>query len=120
MIELMIVVMVLAILVGIAVPSYQDSVRKSRRGQAKSDLVELAQAMDRYYTINGSYTGASLQFNQSPRTGGAFYDIAFEATPTAQAFTIKAIPKGGQAKDSCGELSISSMGVKRPEAVGCW
>ncbi|MCW5566993.1 MAG: prepilin-type N-terminal cleavage/methylation domain-containing protein, partial [Dokdonella sp.] len=43
LIELMITVAIIAIIVAIAVPSYQDSVRKSRRGQVKADITELAQ-----------------------------------------------------------------------------
>ncbi|MGO4260102.1 type IV pilin protein [Lysobacter sp. TAB13] len=118
--ELMVVVAIVGILAGIAIPTYQDSVRKSRRGQAKADLVEAAQAMERYYTVNGSYAGASLLFNRSPQTGDIQYAIAFDKAPTAQKFGIKATPQGPQTKDRCGELSIDSTGVKRPDDPACW
>jgi prepilin-type N-terminal cleavage/methylation domain-containing protein len=49
LIELMIAVVVIAILAAIAYPSYQDSVRKSRRADAKSALMEHAQFMERTY-----------------------------------------------------------------------
>ena len=51
LIELMIVVAVVAILATIAMPSYQEHVRKSRRAQAKADLVELAQQLERHHTV---------------------------------------------------------------------
>ena len=54
LIELMVVVAVVAILVSIAVPSYQEAVRKGRRGQAKADLVDAAQQAERYRTVNST------------------------------------------------------------------
>ena len=57
LIELMITVAIIAIIVAIAVPSYQDSVRKSRRGQVKADITELAQRAERFHSVNNSYVG---------------------------------------------------------------
>ncbi|MDW7601742.1 prepilin-type N-terminal cleavage/methylation domain-containing protein, partial [Stenotrophomonas maltophilia] len=51
LIELMIVVAVVAILAAIAYPSYSEHVRKSRRAQAKADLVEYAQLAERFHTV---------------------------------------------------------------------
>jgi type IV pilus assembly protein PilE len=117
LIELMVVVAVVAILVAIAVPSYSEAVRKGKRGQAKSDLVELAQVMERFHTINSTYdTSTSATFTnpitQSPKTGEANYTVAI-ATQSATAFTITATPVGGQADDRCGILSIDQAGVKK-------
>jgi len=36
----------------IAYPSYQTAVRKGRRGDAKSDLVQIGQALERCFTSN--------------------------------------------------------------------
>jgi type IV pilus assembly protein PilE len=55
LIELVIVVAIVAILATIAYPSYQDSVRKSRRADAKGVLMEAAQWMERFYTENNRY-----------------------------------------------------------------
>jgi type IV pilus assembly protein PilE len=120
LIELMVVVAIVGILVGIAVPTYQDSVRKSRRGQAKADLVEAAQAMERYYTVQGRYTGAPLPFARSPQAGDPRYTLSFQSAPTSQAFTIRAVPIGPQARDSCGTLSINSAGSRLPNDPSCW
>ena len=54
LIELMIVIAVIAVLTALAYPAYQDQVRKSRRAQAKADLVEYAQGAERYFTANNS------------------------------------------------------------------
>lgn len=126
LIELMVVVAIIGILVGIAVPAYQDSVRKSRRGQAKADLAEVAQAMERRYTVENRYTGADLaamRMNQSPKDGEARYRISFVGTPTDSTFTLSAQPVGGQVGDKCGTLTLSNTGVKTPNAqtmAECW
>lgn len=123
LIELMIVVAVIAILASIAYPSYADSVRKGKRGQAKADLMELAQLAERHRTVNNSYAGFSLPFAQTPREGGtASYAITLE-TATVDSLLLKAEAKGAQAKDKCGDLSINQAGVKKASggsAVDCW
>ena len=114
LIELMVVVAVIAILAAIAVPNYQESVRKARRAQAKADLVELAQLLERRHTVNNSYAGA-LPYAVSPKDPGAtvFYNIAPASIPAgAQTFTLTATPTGAQANDRCGNLSLSSAGAK--------
>ena len=57
LIELMIVVAVIAILAAIVYPNYRESVLKSRRGQAKADLVEMAQILERRHTVQNDYSG---------------------------------------------------------------
>ena len=123
LIELMIVVAVVGILAAIAVPSYNDSVRKSRRAQAKADLVEYAQMAERSFTVNNSYEPFDLPPNTpSPRQGGdARYLI--NAATTATTFTITAVPQSGQDADKCGTLTINQAGVKTPTAApldDCW
>ncbi|WP_218569500.1 type IV pilin protein [[Pseudomonas] boreopolis] len=122
LIELMIVVAVIAILAAIAYPSYQDQVRKSRRAQAKADLVEYAQRAERYHTTNNTYEGYALPTAQSPREGGtAHYQLAFQGAQAT--FTITATPQGGQAQDKCGTLTLNQAGVKTPAETtvsGCW
>jgi len=126
LIELMVVVAIIGILVGIAVPTYQDSVRKSRRGQAKADLAEVAQAMERYYTVNNTYVGANLAIiamTQSPKTGTARYTISFSGATTASTFVLRAQPTAGQVGDKCGTLTLSNTGAKTPNAQTmpeCW
>ena len=123
LIELMIVVAVVAILAAIAYPSYADSVRKGRRGQAKSDLMELAQLAERYRTVNNTYDGFALPFNQTPREGGvASYTLTLE-TATVDELLMKAAAQGAQNKDSCGDLSINQAGVKtvsKSTVDRCW
>lgn len=114
LIELMIVVAVVAILASIAVPSYQEQIRKSRRAQAKSDMVEYAQMAERYFTVNNTYVGFALPTTQSPREAGATarYLLALNPAPGATTFTITATAQGPQGNDRCGNLSVTNTGAK--------
>jgi type IV pilus assembly protein PilE len=126
LIELMIVIAVVAILTAIAIPAYGDQVRKARRGQAKADLVELAQILERRHTVNNSYAGA-LPYTVSPKDPGAA--VRYNITPAniaagAQAFVLTATPTGDQANDPCGTLTLSNTGAKTRSGTApmsqCW
>lgn len=119
LIELMIVVAIIGIISAIAYPSYQEHIRKARRADAQTALMELAQFMERHYTANGKYRTAAnaapvLPFSEAPKDGTTkFYDLAFaENFPTDAAYTITAAPKNGMAGDTCGTLTLSNTGAK--------
>lgn len=119
LIELMVVVAVVAILAAVALPAYSEQVRKSRRGQAQADLVELAQRAERSHTVNNTYADfwASVPDDHrvSPRTGTAHYNLTINV-PAANpnAFTLTATPIAGtpQAVDRCGVMTINQAGRK--------
>jgi type IV pilus assembly protein PilE len=141
LIELMIVVAVIAILAALAIPAYDDSVRKARRGQAKADLMALAQHLERCFTVNNSYlvacsgVGANLDFTvtgsqwgQSPRSTAVgapiFYLISAQTTPapTASTYVLQAVPQGDQAADVCATLTLTQAGVRGTTSArtDCW
>ena len=116
LIELMIVAAIVAIVSAIAYPAYTDSVRKSRRADAKAAMLENAQFMERVLVENKTYQpgGATptLPITQSPKDGGAtYYDLTLSAA-TAITFTLRAAPKGAQASDKCGKLELMHTGQK--------
>jgi type IV pilus assembly protein PilE len=118
LIEVIIVVAIVGILAAIAYPSYQDSVRKSRRADGRAVLIELAQWMERNYTEAYRYDQDSagnaivLPFNQAPKDGGAaFYNINLTAA-AASTFVLTAAPTGAQASDKCGSLTLNQAGQK--------
>lgn len=123
LIELMITVAVVAILAAVAIPSYSEHVRKSRRAQAKADLVELAQQLERFHTVQNTYNGMTLPFTQSPRDGKSYYTLSLSGAATSSSFTLQAVPGTGQDKDKCGTLTLDQAGRKTPAAAkvaGCW
>lgn len=130
LIELMIVVAIVAILASIAYPSYQESVRKSRRAEAGAVLLEGAQFMERFFTVNSRYhqtragVGVALPtaLTHSPKDGGTVrYNIDFTVLG-ANSFTLRATPVDADA--NCGILTITHAGVKGATgtlgADGCW
>ncbi len=128
LIELMIVVAVIAVLAAIAYPSYQEQVRKSRRAQAKADLIELTQILERYRTVNNTYVGVDATgayFDQSPRDRSPHYSIEL-SDESATEYTLTAAPVAGgsQAEDRCGSLSIDQAGAKGETGAAsyeeCW
>lgn len=125
LIELMVVVAVIGILASIAYPSYVDYVRKAKRSQAKADLVEYAQLLERFHTVNNTYVGFTLPAAQSPRETGsaANYTLALSPAPTQSTFTIVATAAGAQAKDACGDIGINQAGTKtnsKGALKDCW
>jgi prepilin-type N-terminal cleavage/methylation domain-containing protein len=121
LIELMVVVAVVAILAAVAYPNYLEQVRKSRRAQAKADMVEYMQLAERRFTVENTYVGYDVP-EQSPREGGTAYYGLEATTQTATDLVITATPQGTQADDSCGTLSLASTGAKDSdgELSDCW
>ncbi len=83
LIEMMIVVVIGAILLSIAVPSYMTSIRKSRRADAKTAALELAGREERYLTTNPagySVTPADLGYTAfglgNPIGTGQYYYVS--------------------------------------------
>jgi type IV pilus assembly protein PilE len=129
LIEVMIVAVIVAVLAAIALPSYQESVRKSRRADAKSALMAASQAMEKYYTERQTYVGATLGAAATDvykaTSPDGYYTLSFSATPTASAYTIEAARTGAQTNDKCGTFSINQAGVKAVSggsltAADCW
>lgn len=125
LIEMMIVVAVVAILAAIAIPSYSEHVRKSRRAQAKADLVEYATLAERFHTVNNTYVGFRFPGGgttiNSPREGGtAAYNLTMETARST--FRLTATAANAQARDKCGNLSVNQANVKTAAIAlsECW
>ena len=121
LVEIMIVVVIVAILAALAYPAYGRFVQNSRMATAQGDLMELAQWMERQYSLNNTYAGLVLPFAISPRdpTATTAYGIALGNLGT-NTFTLTATPVGPQVGHWCGNLTLDQAGNRVAGDPDCW
>lgn len=122
LIELMIAVAIVAILVAIALPSYQREVRKSRRADAQRVLGEIRMAQERWRADRPTY-GTLAEVGNTGATNSYYTFTVTNNTATTYTITATASSGGPQASDkegstSCTPMSIDQAGAKLPAA--CW
>jgi type IV pilus assembly protein PilE len=130
LLELLVVIVIISILASIAYPSYQFSVKRSRRALAQADLMAFANAMERRFSLMNTYLGAAEGGTStgspdptvfqptSPTTGGeVFYDLTIQAA-TQLTFTLQAAPVGSQAND--GILTLNEAGFRTWNGQSGW
>ncbi|MBD9479669.1 prepilin-type N-terminal cleavage/methylation domain-containing protein [Pseudoxanthomonas sp. PXM02] len=118
LIEMMVVVAIIAIVASIALPSYNEHMRKSRRAAGTACLVQAAQQMERFYTTNLTYEDAPDAFTCDGDTD-EFYAVTGNVED-ARSYTLSATPQGKQDGDSCGILTLDQQGTRSPDTAGCW
>jgi type IV pilus assembly protein PilE len=130
LVELMIAVVIVALLASIALPSFMDSIRKSRRSEAFAALSAVQQAQERWRGNHGSYAGNGQLtlgptddppgLGQPATTKSGYYGIAI-AEESATGYTITASAKDGtsQASDTaCRQLGVRMAGGNLSYAGG--
>src|SRR3569623_1243058 len=118
----MVVLTLIGILEAIAYPSYLSQTRKSKRVEAKSALLDLANREEQYYIVTCGYGTISQIYNM---TGGittiyldknvtvsttsnvdSIYSVTVPAASSA-AFTLNATALNDQANDACTTFSFT-------------
>lgn len=116
LVELMIVVIVIGTLAAIAYPSYAEYVAKGRRAECKSGILQTANLLERYYTVNNSYSisfesiGGKAFSGDSAEGSACALSIAAGADGIASSFVVKGAPNRADGK--CGDLTYASTGQK--------
>lgn len=124
LLELMIAVAIVAILGSIAIPAYQDSVRKGRRADAMTSLIQIQAQQEKWRANNPQYTSSLSRLGWSGTDSvEGYYTLAISAS-SANTFTATATPKSGgpQAGDSCATFTISANGpdISTADKKKCW
>ena len=129
--ELMITVAIVGILASIALPSYSSYIARSRRADARTQLVQVAQFMQRFYAANDAYnedrasngvlTQVPASLTVSPADGTKLYDLTIPAgTLTITSYVIQMVPVAGRAmaNDECGTYTLTSTGIRGVTVAG--
>ena len=133
LIELLTVVVVVAVLASIAVPSYRRYLLRAQRSDATTALLRLQSAEEKFFLQYGAYTtdltsnaptGLGLASDRSER---GFYQLAAPSTPTGYKAMATTISTAGQGDDKkCWNFSITERGVKaandgtNDSTAECW
>ncbi len=144
MIEIMIVVLIVAIISGLALESYSNQTTRARRAEAKAFLLEIAAKEESFFSQYVSYTdviarpggacvgvacGLGLGANISPR---GFYSVTAALLPAGcapggaqncTAYTLTATPVGIFDAD-CTTMTYTNINVRGSTGAGtineCW
>jgi type IV pilus assembly protein PilE len=137
LIELLIVVTIIAILGAIAVPSYRQYILRSQRTEAKTALLRLQAAEEKFYLQNSFYVTTNAGLTAAPPAGlgapalsdNGNYSIRLDPDPVLgiQGFLATATPTAtaGQNQDTdCTAFMINHAGNRTATPAGaapkCW
>ncbi|MEA5098217.1 MAG: type IV pilin protein [Burkholderiaceae bacterium] len=132
LIELMIVVAVVAILAAVVYPSYQESVRKTKRAEGRAALMRDMQQEERDYSRLNTYVafttaspGSYRGYSGEGSTSAAAYQMKAEACANStiqNCVLLTATPNF--ADDKCNVLTLTSTGVRGASGSSgtdyCW
>jgi type IV pilus assembly protein PilE len=128
LLELMAVVVVVAVLGMIAIPSYRQYLMRAQRTEAKTALMQLQTNQERFYLANRTYSGDPDQLGfVGDITERGTYALTI-AGANATGYTATAAPRAGGAFDvtadvQCTSFSINAQGVRTATgtaAATCW
>ncbi|WP_323135075.1 type IV pilin protein [Methylophaga sp. OBS3] len=131
LIELMIVVVVIAIFAAIAIPAYQSYVERARRADAKSTILAIQLAQEKWRANNPAYSSdmTDLGYTQTDNNSSidGFYIVDIAAGANATNYTVTAQPTGPQVNDVCGTLTLTVTAANGEvytatggDAATCW
>jgi type IV pilus assembly protein PilE len=111
-VELVIAIAIIGILAAIAIPSYQQHLKKGRRADAQQFMSQVAQKQQQFLMDARSYAASlsELQMGTTPKSVSDYYDFTLTASAPPPSFLLVAKPKAAQAGD--GDLSINNTGEK--------
>jgi type IV pilus assembly protein PilE len=138
LVELMVTIVIATMLITIAIPSYTSQIRKSKRTDAKTALLDLAGREERYLATNSAYTADPVLLGYGP-AGTTFpvtlpngdYQVSAPVVtaadptvspPVQPGYTLTATAYGpAQTKDTaCATFTLDNKGVQSATSTTCW
>ena len=137
LIELLVVVVIVAVLLTIALPAYQEQLRDTRRSLGRAELLKVMARQEQYFMDHKQYA-ESLKDLNLPANPYAINARGNPVSATADSriylislttkkfdYTLSAVPQLDQSADHfCGALSLDSTGFKQAAGEAstreCW
>jgi len=116
LVELMIVIVIVVILVGVALPAYQNQVIRGNRTAAQAVMLDIANRQQQFFLSDRSYfdttqlQNSGFSLDQDMARNYTYTVVSLAGPPPT--FTITFTPIGAQAED--GALTLNSQGVGTP------
>lgn len=118
LIELMVTIAIVAILAGIALPGYQNYVRKSHRSAAQAEMLDIANRQQQFLLVNRGYATTLSNLGYTvPSDVAARYTCTLSASNPASGlptFTISCAPTTVQSASGFSTLTLDGTGTKTP------
>ncbi len=126
LIEILVAVTIVGILVGIAWPSYNNSVQKTRRADGKEALLTAAAMQEKIYLQRNRYSGDVTELGGSSSDKG-YYSISVSQAGGNTTFLLTATATGVQSSDDeCAVFTVNHVGLQKAydsgntENSNCW
>ncbi len=137
LIELMVVVSIVAVMLTLTLPAYQEQLRGTRRALGRAELLKVMTRQEQYFVDHKRYA-ESLTEMDLPENPYAINSQGNAVAVTAKSriylisllvhrygYTLTAVPQRSQSADHrCGTLSLDSTGRKQSTGTGsareCW
>lgn len=122
LIEVMIVIAIIGILAAVALPAYTSYIARANRADARGQLMQAAQFMQRFYAANDQYandragnqvsTQIPASLARAPAEGTQLYTLTIAATASTYTLTMAPDATASMASDGCGSFTLTSTGVR--------
>ncbi len=129
LIEVMIVIAIVSVLLAIALPSYENSMQKGRRADAKAHLMAVANQEEQFMLDQGTYTTNLADLSLPVDSPDGHYTVSAAACGTGditRCYTLTAEPRAGSPQIDdlrCTEFVLESNGLKTADGTdqdNCW
>lgn len=123
LLELMIVVVIIGVLASVAYPNYRDFVARAKRNEAKSVLLEVAAAQERFYLQNSRYgTLVELGYDDPIVSDTETYNVTVAGPDASNYLATAAYQKSDGELGKCTTFTIDGRGDKNSTGAysDCW
>lgn len=123
LLELLIAMLVVAILLSVAIPSYRQYVSRAHRAEAVRTLLEAANCQERIRAQSGYFDTARCASGLDDPHYTYLIDPVGE--PASLTYRLVAVPRARSPSDRCGSLTLDHAGTRAVSGAGasvadCW